>query len=432
MQVYTTAKTDSDGKLSVILPYGTFIIRQKTTTPNYEKLEDFEIIIDETGEEEITKILSNSEITAKPKIIKVDSDSKKVLVRDGIRFMIKNLDSNEYVCQHITYPNEQEICVFETQDGYFITPYVLGSGNYQIEELEDQVIDGYLWNSEPLKFSINETSQFVYDDKYGVILEVMFENKQVVGEIEVNKLGEKLVIENGTYIYEEKKLNDIGFSLYAWEDIYSQDGSLIYNKDDLVTSFKTIDGYFKVTDLYLGKYCLVEELTHDHLVLDSKPQCFELKYDDKYTPMVSLSFTLKNYHKKGTLIFNKTDLVTGDPIPNTSIEIYHVDPLDETKSTLVFSGITDSDGSIVINNLFPSKFYIIEKQSADGYQITDEIVYFEIKENGEIVKASMTNEKIEIEVPNTGLSDSKVFNVIVLVCIILGVGYVICDKKRKK
>jgi len=132
------------------------------------------------------------------------------------------------------------------------------------------------------------------------------------------------------------------------------------------------------------------------------------------------------------LIFNKTDLVTGDPIPNTSIEIYHVDPLDETKSTLVFSGITDSDGSIVINNLFPSKFYIIEKQSADGYQITDEIVYFEIKENGEIVKASMTNEKIEIEVPNTGLSDSKVFNVIVLVCIILGVGYVICDKKRKK
>ena len=123
-------------------------------------------MINNDSDEDITKIISNAEIKAKLKLIKVDSESRKILVRDGIKFRIKNLDTGEYVCQNVTYPGQEKICVFETKNGMFITPYVLGYGNYQIEELEEQSIPGYVWNSVPLKFSIDENSKFIQDDEF--------------------------------------------------------------------------------------------------------------------------------------------------------------------------------------------------------------------------------------------------------------------------
>ena len=179
MDLYESATTGSDGRLLVTLPYGTFIVRQRNTTPNHEKLEDFKVVINENTEERITKIATNAELTSKLKVVKIDEDSKRIIVRDGIKFRIKNLDTGDYVCQNITYPTQEKICVFETTDGAFVTPHVLNSGNYQIEELEEQTIEGYVWNSTPLKFTISDNSNFIYDDEFGIMLEVQFTNKQV-------------------------------------------------------------------------------------------------------------------------------------------------------------------------------------------------------------------------------------------------------------
>ena len=137
-EYYKTIKTDEKGFVSVKLPYGKWIFKQVSSTSGFEKVKDFEIVINNDSDEDITKIISNAEIRAKLKLIKVDSESRKILVRDGIKFRIKNLDTGEYVCQNVTYPGQEKICVFETKDGMFITPYVLGHGNYQIEELEEK------------------------------------------------------------------------------------------------------------------------------------------------------------------------------------------------------------------------------------------------------------------------------------------------------
>ena len=39
-------------------------------------------------------------------------------------------------------------------------------------------------------------------------------------------------------------------------------------------------------------------------------------------------------------------------------------------------------------------------------------MFFEIKEDGEIVKTTMVNEQVVIEVPNTGLSDFYIYEII--------------------
>lgn len=426
-EYYKTIKTDEKGFVSVKLPYGKWIFKQVSSTSGFEKVKDFEIVINNDSDEDITKIISNAEIRAKLKLIKVDSESRKILVRDGIKFRIKNLDTGEYVCQNVTYPGQEKICVFETKDGMFITPYVLGHGNYQIEELEEQSIPGYVWNSVPLKFSIDENSKFIQDDEFGLMLEVQFENKEVKGEVEIKKVGEKLVIENGTFRYEEIELDGVHYDLIADSDIYSGDGTLIYKDKQLIKSFVTKDGYFKLTNLYLGKYCLIETKTVGNHVLNSKPYCFEIKYKDQYTDTIKLIINQKNYLAKGDFELSKVDLSTGEPVEGALIEIYTEDDI------LIYSGRTDKSGKLYVKGLESGKKYkFVEKEAPEGYILNDEIHEFEILNNGDIVKDTLSNEKIVIDVPNTFANDYKIL-IPVSLC---GLGIVLVllsrDKRKKK
>ena len=426
-EYYKTIKTDEKGFVSVKLPYGKWIFKQVSSTSGFEKVKDFEIVINNDSDEDITKIISNAEIKAKLKLIKVDSESRKILVRDGIKFRIKNLDTGEYVCQNVTYPGQEKICVFETKDGMFITPYVLGHGNYQIEELEEQSITGYIWNSVPLKFSFDENSKFIQDDEFGLMLEVQFENKEVKGEVEIKKVGEKLVIENGTFRYEEIELDGVHYDLIADGDIYAGDGTLIYKDKQLIKSFVTKDGYFKLTNLYLGKYCLIETKTVGNHVLNSKPYCFEIKYKDQYTDTIKLIINQKNYLAKGDFELSKVDLSTGEPVEGALIEIYTEDDI------LIYSGRTDKLGKLYVKGLESGKKYkFVEKEAPEGYILNDEIHEFEILNNGDIVKDTLSNEKIVIDVPNTFANDYKIL-IPVSLC---GLGIVLVllsrDKRKKK
>lgn len=426
-EYYKTIKTDEKGFVSVKLPYGKWIFKQVSSTSGFEKVKDFEIVINNDSDEDITKIISNAEIRAKLKLIKVDSESRKILVRDGIKFRIKNLDTGEYVCQNVTYPGQEKICVFETKDGMFITPYVLGHGNYQIEELEEQSILGYVWNNVPLRFSIDENSKFIQDDEFGLMLEVQFENKEVKGEVEIKKVGEKLVIENGTFRYEEIELDGVHYDLIADGDIYAGDGTLIYKDKQLIKSFVTKDGYFKLTNLYLGKYCLIETKTVGNHVLNSKPYCFEIKYKDQYTDIIKLTINQKNYLSKGDFELSKVDLSTGEPVEGALIEIYTEDDI------LIYSGRTDKFGKLYVKGLESDKKYkFVEKEAPEGYILNDEIHEFEILNNGDIVKDTLSNEKIVIDVPNTFANDYKIL-IPVSLC---GLGIVLVllsrDKRKKK
>lgn len=380
--------TDEEGKLYFTLPYGHYVLKQLTTTTGYEMLEDYYFEVKEEGKT-INKVFSNAEITAKLKLVKIDEDSGLVIPFKGVTFKIKNLKTNEYVCQKVTYPNKEEICEFKTdENGVFITAYPLASGNYKIEELTTP--DGYLINTEGVIFSIDENSNIIEDDDYGQYIEIKFSNKKIKGQIEIEKTGESFVIEDGNFYYEDNlKLENIEFSLYANEDIITLDGVVHYRKGDLVQTVKTDkDGRAIFTNLILGKYIVKETKTIDGYILDTKEYKIELIEKDNKTEIVSELLKLNNELEKGILEFTKVDLSTGEPLPNTLIEIY------TENDELIFSGRTNENGKIIIKNLKYGKYYIIEKDVPEGYILNEEKMYFEIKENGEIIKANMTNEKI--------------------------------------
>ena len=110
-------------------------------------------------------------------------------------------------------------------------------------------------------------------------------------------------------------------------------------------------------------------------VLNTEKMYFEVLKDGGI-----IKANMKDKKIAGTLEFTKTDVSTSQPLPNTLIEIYN------DKDELIFSGRTDENGKIIIEELEYGKYYILEKEAPEGYQLNSNKMYFEIKEDGEIVK----------------------------------------------
>ena len=78
------------------------------------------------------------------------------------------------------------------------------------------------------------------------------------------------------------------------------------------------------------------------------------------------------------------------------------------------------------------KYKFIEKEAPEGYILNTDEHFFEIKEDGEIIKSYLTNEKEIFEVPKTSVSDSKVIDVVTIILVIAGIGFIIYDKRKNK
>ena len=391
--------TDKNGYATTTLPYGVYRFSQQNTHTGFEKIYDFYVTVDENSEKEQYYNILNNKLAAYLQVLKIDEDTGRRITIKDTKFKILNTDTNQYISQYV---GGKVIDSFTTdEDGKFITPLKLEAGNYKLIEVESP--KGYLLNADGLDFTIGEDTHYAYTT-YGAIVTVEFCDKQIKGVIEINKNGEVFTIEDDTFNYNGRKnLEGIVYHIIAAEDIKSADGNYIYyQKDKLVDTLTTNNiGYAKSKQLPLGKYIVYEFSTIGDYILDSKQYEVELTEKDNRTEIVYSKLKLTNTLKKGDLKFTKTDLVNGDVIPNTVIEIY------TENDELIYHGKTDKDGKVTIKNLpLNTKFYIIEKD-CEGYVITDDKVYFEIKEDGEIVKAEMKNKPITGDLEFTKLDYSN-------------------------
>ncbi len=375
--------TDENGYASINIPYGIWRFHQVNSTEGFEKIYDFYVIVDENSSEEQYYNILNNAITAYLKVIKVDEETGKTIALADTTFKILNTDTNQYVSQYVAGKVYSE---FKTDKNGIMQTYLeLPPANYKLIEVSSP--NGYLLDDDGLQFTIGNNTTYTYTN-YGAIITVSYKNTPIKGQLEIHKTGEELVVKDNEFIYESKPLDNVVFEIYAEEDIISSDGSVLYYKAgtrvDVLTTSKT--GYAISKKLPLGKYFLIEVSSNNpNYIVDNQKHYFTLKEVDNKTPIVYESYSALNYLKKGTLEFTKTDLVNGDPIPDTIISIYTID------DRLIYTGKSDSEGKIVVNNIMAGKYYIVEKVANEAYVLSEEKAYFEIKEDGEIVKANMTN-----------------------------------------
>ncbi|MBQ3474882.1 MAG: Cys-Gln thioester bond-forming surface protein [Bacilli bacterium] len=399
--LYDTITTDKNGYATLNIPYGVWKFHQVNSTSGYEKIYDFFITVNYDSELEQYYNILNNALSAYLQVFKTDIETGQTIALANTTFKILNKDTNQYVSQYVGGKVYSE---FKTdENGKFITYLKLSAGNYKLVEVTSP--KGYLLDQDGLDFTIGDNTHYAYTT-YGPFVTVNYKNTAIKGQIEVIKDGEVFTIEDGTFNYNGRTLLDgIKYNIYANEDIKSSDGNyLYYNEGDLVGTITTnAEGYAISEKLPLGKYKVVEVETQENYVLDQTEYFIELTEIDNRTAIVYSSLEMTNALKKAQVEITKTDLVNGDVIPNTILEIY------TENDELIFTGKTDKDGKIIIDELTLGKYYILEKEASTGYVITDEKVYFELKENGEIVKAEMKNKPITstVEITKIDISTSE-------------------------
>ena len=204
--------TDTNGHANIELPYGTYTFKQINSTENYYKVDDFKVTINEYDERPIYKLLSDSEITAKVKIIKKDIDTKENIKNSNIKFKIFDVQEGKYLSLKVSYPENKVTEEFQVdKNGIFITPIALPPGTYVIEEVQEPM-DGYLYNSEKITFTIGESTNFIKEDEE-LYLEIPFYNKKVKGTINIIKYGEEVKYIDNSYYYKEIPLEGVTFYL---------------------------------------------------------------------------------------------------------------------------------------------------------------------------------------------------------------------------
>ena len=191
--------------------------------------------------------------------------------------------------------------------------------------------------------------------------------------------------------------------------------------DELIYSGKTdSNGKIIIDELPANqKFYILEKEAPEGYKINEEKMYFEIKENGEV-----VKCSMKDEDITGTLEFTKVDISTDEPLPNTLIQIF------DENDKLIYEGRTDENGMITIDKIKYGKYYILEKEAPEGYKLNPDKMWFEILEDGSIIKSVMKDEIIEV--PNTGISDSKVMDVIVLICIIGGIGFIIYEKKKKK
>ena len=398
-----TLVIDESATASVTLPFGEYLIKQVDGKDDWELSEDINFSVNNETPNKSYITLLNKPYSSKLKVEKIDENGNKIKLA-GIKFKIFDVMNNQYVCQTIAYPTLQTICEFETdENGEFITPLPLMPGRYRLEEI-DQQNGNYLWNKQSQEFEIGKNTNTENIEGVGVVFTTKFMNKFVKGELIIYKTGEKVVYKDDGIEYEQIPLEGVVFEIYADEDIY-ENGLKIYSKGEMIQEIVTdAEGKATLKNLPLGKYYVKEIRTSSGHIINEEIHKFELTYVDQYTEIVYSELYINNEWSKGGLEISKIDISTGDPIANVKFEIF------TEEGTKVYEAISDKNGKIIVENLPAGKYFFIESQTPEGYLANNKKMYFQIKENGEIIKATVENEPITgiVEITKKDISTGEV------------------------
>lgn len=423
--------TDEKGyACSIALPYGTYLVRETTTPHNYKPVDDFIVRITEhdPNTPQVWRVLLDEEFEAKLKIIKQDDETKKAVLRAGTEFRIYDLDNEEYVEQVTTYPTTiVHTSFFTDEEGYLILPQNLKIGHYRIEEVTAP--HGYTLNENYFEIAVDSDTAYQVDSVSGdVIIEVVYENHPVKGQLKIVKQGEVLDGFSKDFVYEVENLAGAAFEVYAAENIYTADfqkdaeGNRIleYAAGDLVGTVTTDEnGEAFLYDLPLGSYQVKEVTAPEGFVLNEEVQTITFTYKDQDTPVIEQEAIFQNDRQKVEVSVVKKDAETQAAVAGAVFGLYaKEDILAHGKvivkaDQLIGKALSDENGKAVFMNDLPfGTYYIREESAPDGYVSSDKVIEVSAAYQGqEIPVVELTsdfeNEPTKITVKKTDLTTGE-------------------------
>ena len=267
--------------------------------------------------------VSTKRIDGRLKVIKID-DSGQTLA--DAEFDIKDTSGN--IVDHGKTNASGE---------FLSTP--LAVGNYQI--IETKAPEGYVLEGTPHNVSV--TSDAIEP------IEISINNKKDMGDVLLTKL--------------DKNTSEVLSG--AVFELQDKEGKLL--RSALQTDSK---GKLLVTDLVPGDYQLVETKAPTGYVLDSTPLAFTIVKNQ--TQVVEVSKV--NELIPGGVVLQKVDADTSEVLAGAVFELQ-----DQTDKTLQNGLVTGLDGKLVINDLAPGEYQLVETKAPTGYEIDRTPVSFTVE-----------------------------------------------------
>lgn len=351
----TTFTTDKEGCFSIPseLRYGNYKLVEVEAPTGFLPIADIQFsvnkqtpFIDKDGEMWLEFEATDEIIRGDLEFTKTSKDTEAVL--PGVTFELVR----------VTNPEDHElgkVDEYVTNSEGKIVVTDLPYGEYYLKEIA--TLEGYALDETEIPFMIQED---------GVKLDLSMDNRWIRGNVKLVK----------TDIDTNEKIEGVKFELY------NHTGREFALVEEYVTDK---NGEILIENLPYGKYQLIESETLENYVLDKTPIDFFIQEDGK---TVELSMT--NEKKKGDLQITKTDVATGELLPDAGFTIWA-----EDKKTEIIKGVTDENGVAYFKELPYGKYFYQEHNAPEGYVIDERLFPFEIKEDGEVVKAEMTNEMIK-------------------------------------
>lgn len=488
---HSTLTIDKKGsaKTASALAYGTYVLHQtKTGAKDTEKIDDqiIEIGKDITSEglnyKTYTYLYNNKPFEAYLKVVKKDGDTDKTVLKANTKYQIYkvNKDGSETkVVQQYSNGNKLvDIDTFVTDEsGEIMTVKALKSGQYKIYEIDsasglvikDEFIDVTIGSDNP-----NYTSWTDSDGNSHALVTVNYVNKEAKGKLTLTKSGEVLKSfssdasnpENNKFVFKTDYLKGQKFTIYAAEDIVTQDnqGTNWFDKGEKVATVTTGDGaeftkqcgsittatVDKTTGavtiyLPLGKYTVKEEETlYGYVIPEKNTWDIEFKWNDSKTDVVSNStkdtdkegnLKIKNERAKADVEVSKKDMTAdlgvADTVFNlyTKNDIYNADGEVLLKADeLVTTVKTDKNGKTSLNTDLPlmsegyknaedktglnsGDYYFVEDKISNSYYIdkTPVDIHLEYKDAKTVkikAEAKKLNKATEVNLSKVKLTDN--------------------------
>jgi len=455
--------TDEDGYASTYdgsgtgaLVYDTYTVSENpgTVPEGYKGLKDFTVTISEDGQN-AKYIIENNGIYGAVEVKKIAFDTFAVIADYESTFKIQEQVNGEwtdveFVVSH--YPKEvKQVELTTDETGSFVIPEKLDAGTYRI--VETSAPEGYLPGCK------NEAGEIVNDLEFTISENHDWDDPQVVefaddvqmGQIRITKVDE----ETGKTVGE-----GFTFDIIAKEDIYTNDGTLRYEKDAVVGTLTTDEtGIAASEELYLGSYSIAETTAGEYYALDDTVHEVTLAYDSEVTTVIA---DLKVENEKTNLNILKVDSLDEKILlEGVTFRVYSSKDIEKEKAVQIAESlaelvneqeiekeallknqgkelenlrteqeagfiqaqrelrtelektleitnlnelgneyVTDETGQIDISDLMHgTAYYIYESKTIDGYNLSGELYEVYVNENGLIDGESSYTLKVS-NVPN--------------------------------
>ena len=339
------------------LRYGEYKFLETDTPEGYWQSDrEYPINITEDNKTYV-KYVKNEPIRAKLRVVKTDSKDNTPI--EGVKFQVRNTDTNELV----TFKNFVGILPVPTKvlttdsNGEIITPQHLDYGNYQLEEAQPK--EGYI-GIEPIPFKIDESVALEDIKDLGTIYTIKVSNDRIKANMELLKVDADT----------KEPLDGVNFKITC------VDGFMKDQTWDLTSE----NGKINLNDLEYGRYRVDEVSTLWNYVLNSEPIYFDVKENNKPIELV-----MENKKIRANVELIKIDADTKRPLEGADFELWNGEKLVGTYTT-------NKDGKITLEGLEAGNYYWLEVKAPEHYEINqDKDLSFVIDKDGETKTVTVEN-----------------------------------------